>query len=249
MALFDAVDLSAPDSSTTLSAIKSSKDDISTARAATVGLGIAINEALSENAYRKVLIFENGLVIAIIQDASRADFFSTDRIDFRRFHREVAPEKAALFALKSLGSSEARSTARRPPADPSAAARRASPQRSPAAGAGPNAKGFRRLTGCGWFLFPVTAGSCPLAGMPEDGVPGRGRPGPRSGGGSFSLVFGVSAVQAGVLAMVTTAGAMRVAVSFAFACGNEEGDLDFRARCRSRSTAFRYPAISLVTAW
>ena len=49
--------------------------------------------------------------------------------------------------------------------------------------------------------------------------------------------------------MVTTAGAMRVAVSFAFACGNEEGDLDFRARCRSRSTTLRYPAISLVTAW
>jgi hypothetical protein len=112
-----------------------------------------------------------------------------------------------------------------------------------------NAKGFRRLTGCGWFLFPVTAGSCPLAGMPEDGVPGRGRPGPRSGGVPSAWFWGVSAVQAGVLAMVTTAGAMRVAVSFAFACGNEEGDLDFRARCRSRSTAFRYPAISLVTAW
>jgi hypothetical protein len=47
--------------------------------------------------------------------------------------------------------------------------------------------------------------------------------------------------------MVTTAGAMRVAVSFTLACGNEEGDLDFRARCRSRSTAsrWRYPRRSL----
>lgn len=42
VALFDAVDLSAPDSSTTLSALRSSKDDINTARAATVGLGIAM---------------------------------------------------------------------------------------------------------------------------------------------------------------------------------------------------------------
>ena len=49
--------------------------------------------------------------------------------------------------------------------------------------------------------------------------------------------------------MVMTAGAIRVAVSFALACGKCDGDLDFRARCRSLSTTFRYPAISLVTAW
>ena len=61
--------------------------------------------------------------------------------------------------------------------------------------------------------------------------------------------YGVSAGQAGVLAIVMTAGAIRVAVSFALACGKCEGDLDLRARCRSLSTTFRYPAISLVTAW
>src|SRR5439155_24013207 len=54
--------------------------------------------------------------------------------------------------------------------------------------------------------------------------------------------------QAGVLAMAVMGGALRVTVSFALACGKCEGDLDLRARCRSRSTVFRYPAISLVTA-
>ena len=63
---------------------------------------------LSESAYRQVLVFENGFVAAITQDASRADLFSTDRIDFRRFHREVASKEVALFTLKSLGSSEVR---------------------------------------------------------------------------------------------------------------------------------------------
>ena len=65
----------------------------------------------------------------------------------------------------------------------------------------------------------------------------------------FGRVCGVVAGQARVLAMVMTAGAMRVTVSFAPACAKDEGDLDLRARCRSRSTAFRYSAISLVTAW
>ena len=49
--------------------------------------------------------------------------------------------------------------------------------------------------------------------------------------------------------MVMMAGAMRVAVSFAVACAKDDGDLDLRARCRSRSTVFRYFPISLVTAW
>ena len=39
--------------------------------------------------------------------------------------------------------------------------------------------------------------------------------------------------------MVMTAGAVRVAVSFAPACGKDEGDLDLRARCRSRPRVFR----------
>jgi hypothetical protein len=76
----------------------------------------------------------------------------------------------------------------------------------------------------------------------------RGRPGPRSGG-SFGRADGVSAGQAGVLAMVMMAGAMRVTVPAPLACGKGEGDLDLRARCRSRSTTLRYLAIWLVTAW
>ena len=66
---------------------------------------------------------------------------------------------------------------------------------------------------------------------------------------SFGLADGVFAGQAGVLAMVMMAGAMRVAVSFAVACAKDDGDLDLRARCRSRPTTFRYFPISLVTAW
>ncbi len=45
--------------------------------------------------------------------------------------------------------------------------------------------------------------------------------------------------------MVMMAGAMRVAVSFAVACAKDDGDLDLRARCRSRPTTFRYFPISL----
>ena len=49
--------------------------------------------------------------------------------------------------------------------------------------------------------------------------------------------------------MAMTAGAMRVIVSFGPACAKEEGDLDARARYRSRPAAFLYLPISLVTAW
>ena len=75
------------------------------------------------------------------------------------------------------------------------------------------------------------------------------RPGPRPGGSSFGRVRDVCAAQAGVLAMVMTAGAMRVTVPAGPACAKDEGDLDLRARCRSRSTVFLYCPISLVTAW
>src|SRR5947207_11739547 len=84
--------------------------------------------------------------------------------------------------------------------------------------------------------------------MLKAGMPRRGRPGPRPAG-SLSGGLRVFAGQAGVLAMVMTAGAIRVMVSFGVACGKDEGDLDLRARCRSRSTTFRKPEISLVTVW
>ena len=52
--------------------------------------------------------------------------------------------------------------------------------------------------------------------------------------------------QAGLLAMVMTAGAMRVMVSFAVAWPKLLGDFDLRARCRFRSGEFRHFPISLV---
>src|SRR5207302_10253930 len=83
-----------------------------------------------------------------------------------------------------------------------------------------------------------------------------GGPVPRAGwavyGGvavSTGRVAGVSAGQTGVLARVMTAGAMRVIVSLTPACANVEGDLDLRARRRSRSVTVRYFAIWLVSAW
>jgi hypothetical protein len=49
--------------------------------------------------------------------------------------------------------------------------------------------------------------------------------------------------------MVMMAGAIRVTVSAGPACGKDEGDLDFRSRCRPLSTMVRQRPISLVTAW
>ena len=49
--------------------------------------------------------------------------------------------------------------------------------------------------------------------------------------------------------MVMTAGAIRVMVSAGPVCAKDEGDLDFRSRCRSLSTMVRQRPISLVTAW
>jgi len=90
----------------TLAALRFSLEDLNRAHAAVEVMERRTAESLSAST---VNIFENGLVIAINQDASRADFFSTDRIDFRRFHRDVSAGETASFALTPLGSSEARS--------------------------------------------------------------------------------------------------------------------------------------------
>src|SRR6266478_2200886 len=95
----------------------------------------------------------------------------------------------------------------------------------------------------------VTAGSCLPAGMPRAGVSCRGGRVHGLAGFRCGQVYGICAGQAGELAMVTMAGTMRVAVSFAVACAKDDWDLDLRARCRSRPTTFRYFPISLVTAW
>ena len=95
------------------------------------------------------------------------------------------------------------------------------------------------MTGCEWFLFLITVGSSLPDGMPKAGVARRAA-GSTVRLGAFSRWgYGVLAGQAGVLAMVMTAGAMRMAVSLAMACAKEDGDLDLRARCRSRSRVFR----------
>ena len=92
--------------------------------------------------------------------------------------------------------------------------------------------------------------------MAVAGVPCRWRAGFHGPAGCFAVFWGgfrdggagVPAGQAGVLAMVMTAGAMRVIVSFGPACANVLGDLDLRARCRFRSVTARNLAIWLVSA-
>jgi hypothetical protein len=105
-ALFNAINRSAPDPAASLAALRSSFEDIRKARAATVGIELAVKEALSEEGYRSVFVHENGLIVAFREEGNRADFFGTERTDFRRFHRDVSPERSAEFALNPLGSSE-----------------------------------------------------------------------------------------------------------------------------------------------
>lgn len=108
-ALFSAIEVSAPDSKATLVALKSSFEDIKRARNATAGIGRAIKDRFSASDYGQILILETGLIIAMAEDNSSADFFHTiDPIDFRHFHREVSAKGMRTFTLASLGSGEAR---------------------------------------------------------------------------------------------------------------------------------------------
>jgi hypothetical protein len=45
-------------------------------------------------------------VISIGQDASKVDFYRTNRIDFRHFHRGVSDQQSASFELTSLQDTE-----------------------------------------------------------------------------------------------------------------------------------------------
>src|SRR6266705_6418451 len=98
----------------------------------------------------------------------------------------------------------------------------------------------------GGFLFGDVAWS-PFAGHGGSWRDGLRQAGFRGLAGRFGGV--VSAVRAGLLARVMTAGAVRVTVSFGPAWLNVLGDLDLRARCRSRPVTVRYPAICLVSAF
>lgn len=102
----EAINRPLSDLDVTLAALRLSLADLKTAHAAIEAMERRIAESLSAST---VLIFENGLVIAISQDRSRADFFGTNRIDFRRFHRDVSEKKPESFELAPLGSSEGRS--------------------------------------------------------------------------------------------------------------------------------------------
>src|SRR6266567_4505978 len=84
----------------------------------------------------------------------------------------------------------------------------------------------------GGFLFGDVAWS-PFAGHGGSWRDGRRQAGFRGLAGRFG--GGVSAVRAGLLARVMTAGAVRVTVSFGPAWLNVLGDLDLRARVRDRS--------------
>ena len=66
--------------------------------------------------------------------------------------------------------------------------------------------------------------------------------------GEFLAAAAVSAGQAGLLAMVMTAPAMRVAVSARLACPKVLGHFALRARCRFRSTTVRNLPSALVRA-
>src|SRR6266496_1690020 len=106
----------------------------------------------------------------------------------------------------------------------------------------------------GGFLFGDVAWS-PFAGHGGSWRDGRRQAGFRGLAGRFGVFWsgfagggGVSAVRAGLLARVMTAGAVRVTVSFGPAWLNVLGDLDLRARCRSRPVTVRCPAICLVSA-
>lgn len=67
-------------------------------------------------------------------------------------------------------------------------------------------------------------------------------------GCSRSFRVGVLAGQAGLLARVMTAGAMRVGAPFAAALEKAPGDFETRARCRFRSVTTRNPEMALVRA-
>ena len=67
-------------------------------------------------------------------------------------------------------------------------------------------------------------------------------------GAGPGLVVSARAGQAGLLAMVMTAAAVRVMVSARLACGKVLAHFALRARCRFRPVTVRYFPIALVSA-
>ena len=99
---------------------------------------------------------------------------------------------------------------------------------------------------CSALLVSVTVGDNWFRACPRPACrAGDGRfHGPA--GGSSGLRLGVPAGQAGLLARVMTACAVRVAVSARLACSKVLGHFALRARCRFRSMTVRSLASALV---
>src|SRR5260370_13686384 len=120
-------------------------------------------------------------------------------------------------------------------------------------GCAPNAMGFRHLGGLGGglgFLILVTVGSFCLGWWHAGGrhvVPGDGRFHGPAGGPSGGFC-GVRAGQAGLVAKVVMASAIRLAVAVRLAWPKALGHFALRARCRFRSMTVRHFASALVWA-
>jgi hypothetical protein len=97
--LFSTINLSRPTPDASLVALRRALDDLTRARAATEGMERSAADLLWPSDHREVFIFENGLVISIGQDGSKVDFYHTNRIDFRHFHRGVSDQQSASFEL------------------------------------------------------------------------------------------------------------------------------------------------------
>jgi hypothetical protein len=104
--LFRAINLVGPTPGASLAALQRALDDLTRARAATEGMERLAAESLWPTENGEVLIFENGLVISIAQDTSKVNFYHTNRIDFRDFHRGISDQQSASFELTSLQDTE-----------------------------------------------------------------------------------------------------------------------------------------------
>jgi hypothetical protein len=92
---------------TTLTALNDALADLDRAHSATEAMATRIAESVSPNERVLVWIFESGLAVSFNRDTNQAASYSISRTDFRRLHREVSPEHAASFEMRSLGDLEA----------------------------------------------------------------------------------------------------------------------------------------------
>jgi hypothetical protein len=104
--LMQAIAQSGPDSTKALSRLSLASDDLNQAISAVGAIERIAAEHLSKDKNVAVFLFESGLIITLNQQTRAASFYSTDRIDFRTFHRNVSEGEPANFVLTPLGESE-----------------------------------------------------------------------------------------------------------------------------------------------